>query len=56
MEADDVKQLAALPSKDQLRGQLVGLLHAPQRGFVTVLSGNIRGVLNVLGARAESIN
>lgn len=56
MEADDVKQLAALPSKDQLRGQLVGLFQAPHRGFVTVLSGNMRGVLNVLSARAESIN
>lgn len=56
MEADDVKQLASLPSKDQLRGQLVGLFSAPQRGFVTVLSGNIRGVLNILNARSESIS
>ncbi len=56
MEAGDVKQLAALPSKDQLRGQLVGLFSAPQRGLVTVLSGNIRGVLNVLNARSENIS
>jgi large subunit ribosomal protein L10 len=56
MEADDVKQLAALPSKDQLRGQLVSVLSAPQRGFVSVLSGNIRGVLNVLNARSESLS
>lgn len=55
LEAEDVKQLAALPSKDQLRAQLVGLFSAPQRGLVTVLSGNIRGVLNVLNARAENI-
>lgn len=56
MEANDVKQLAALPSKDQLRGQLVGLFQAPHRGLVTVLSGNIRSVLNLLQARSESIS
>lgn len=55
MEADEVKQLASLPSKQQLRSQLVGTLIAPQQGFVSVLSGNIRGVLNVLSARAENI-
>ena len=53
--ADDVKQLASLPSKDQLRGLLVGMFAAPLSGFVNVLSGNIRGVLNVLSARAETI-
>lgn len=56
MEAEDVKQLAALPSKDQLRGQLVSVLSGPQRGFVSVLNGNIRSVLNVLNARSESLS
>ena len=55
MSTDDVKVLAALPSKDQLRAQLVGTLGAPLSGFVNVLSGNIRGVMNVLNARAESL-
>lgn len=53
--AEDVKALAALPSKDQLRAQLVGTIAAPLSGFINVLSGNVRGVLNVLGARAEAI-
>lgn len=53
--AEDVKALASLPSKDQLRGQLVGTLAAPLSGFVNVLAGNVRGVLNVLNARAESL-
>lgn len=52
---DDVKALASLPSKDQLRAQLVGTLAAPLSGFVGVLTGNVRGVLNVLNARAESL-
>lgn len=53
--ADDVKSLASLPSKDQLRAQLVGTIGAPLSGFANVLSGNIRGVLNVLNARVESL-
>ncbi len=55
LSADDVKALASLPSKDQLRGQLVGTLAAPLSGFVNVLAGNVRGILNVLNARAESL-
>ena len=53
--AEDVKALAGLPSKEQLRGQLIGTIGAPLSGFVNVLSGNIRGVMNVLNARAETI-
>lgn len=56
MEAEDVVRLASLPSKDQLRAQLVSVLSGPQRNFVGVLSGNIRGVLNILNARSESIS
>ncbi len=53
--ADDVKALASLPSKQQLRGMLVGAIGAPLSGFVNVLSGNVRGILNVLNARAEAL-
>ncbi len=53
--SEDVKVLADLPSKDQLRAQLVGTLSAPLTGFVGVLSSNIRGVMNVLNARAELV-
>jgi large subunit ribosomal protein L10 len=53
--ADDVKALAALPSKEQLRGMLVGTLAAPLSGFVNVMAGNVRGVLNVLNARAQTL-
>jgi large subunit ribosomal protein L10 len=54
LSAEDVKALASLPTKEQLRAQLVGTISAPVSGFVNVLAGNIRGVLNVLNARAES--
>lgn len=55
LSAQDVKALASLPGKDQLRAQLVGTIAAPLSGFVNVMSGNVRGVLNVLNARAEQI-
>lgn len=53
ISAETVKELASLPGKEQLRGMLVGTLAAPLSGFVSVLSGNIRGLLNVLSAHAE---
>lgn len=56
LSADEVKELASLPSKDQLRAQLVGTIAGPLSGFVNILSGNVRGVLNVLNARAEKIS
>jgi large subunit ribosomal protein L10 len=56
LEAADVKVLAALPGKEQLRGQLVGTIAAPLSGFMNVMAGNVRGVLNVLSARAEQIS
>lgn len=50
MTAAEVSQLAALPTKQQLLGQLVGTLNAPVSGFVNVLAGNLRGLVTVLGA------
>ncbi|MBP6880147.1 50S ribosomal protein L10 [Candidatus Saccharibacteria bacterium] len=51
-----IKQLSELPSKDVLRGQLVGTIAAPLSGFVSVLAGNIRGLNNVLNARKDAIS
>lgn len=53
--SDDVTVLANLPSKQQLRSQLAGTLMAPMSGFASVLSGNVRSVLNILQARADAI-
>jgi large subunit ribosomal protein L10 len=48
-----ISALADLPSKDQLRGQLVGTINAPISGFVNVLAGNLRGLIYVLNAIAQ---
>lgn len=50
IDAAGAKRLAALPSKHQLLGQLVGTLNAPVSGFVNVLAGNIRGLVTVMAA------
>lgn len=50
LSAQDVQSLAKLPSKQELYAQIVGSLNAPISGFVNVLAGNIRGLVNVLKA------
>jgi len=56
LDTPAVTRLANLPSQDQLRGQLVGTIGAPLTGLLGVLNGNLRGLVNVLKARAEAIN
>ena len=53
--AAGVQTLTELPSKEQLRGQVVGAIQAPISGLVNVLAGTLRGVLNVLNARAQQL-
>jgi large subunit ribosomal protein L10 len=45
-----VKDLAELPSKDQLRAKLVGALNSPVSGFVSVLNDNARSLVQVLSS------
>lgn len=55
MTKEQVTALAQLPSKEQLQAQLVGTIAAPLSGFVNVLAGNMRGLVNVLNARASEL-
>ena len=50
IDGSKVAELAKLPTKIQLLGQLVGTLNAPISGFVNVLAGNMRGLVTVLSA------
>jgi large subunit ribosomal protein L10 len=49
-----VKNLANLPSKQELLGRLVGSINAPVSGFVNVLAGNLRGLVGVLNNIAKA--
>ncbi len=54
LDVKAVKALAQLPSQDELRAKLVGTLQAPITGFVRALSGNLSGLVRVLGAVRDS--
>ena len=55
LDSATVNALASLPTKDQLRGQLVSVLAAPLSGFLSVANGAQRGFAQVLAQRAESL-
>jgi len=48
--ADQVRQIAALPPRAVLLGQMVGSMASPMRGFVSVCQGNIRKLVYALEA------
>ena len=53
LSKEEVESLAKLPSKHELYAKLVGSLNAPVSGFVNVLSGNLRNLVNVFKAISE---
>ena len=50
LSASDVQAIAALPSKEVLLSQLVGVIQAPAREFVTVLNAKATEIMNLLNA------
>ena len=53
LDPDGVKALASLPSLDELRGTLVGLISAPATRVARVLGAPAGQVARVIGAYAE---
>ena len=50
IEKTAVISLAQLPTKPEMLGKLVGTIQAPVAGFVNVLAGNLRNLVQVLSA------
>ncbi|MDD3153952.1 MAG: 50S ribosomal protein L10 [Victivallaceae bacterium] len=50
LSASDVKAIADLPAKPVLQAQLLGVLQAVPRNFVSVLNAKAASILNVLNA------
>ena len=55
LATEEVKALASLPSKQQLRAQLLSTFKAPTSSFVSVLAGNVRSMLYIFNARVDKI-
>jgi large subunit ribosomal protein L10 len=51
---DDIKQLATLPSLDELRGQIVGMLNTPATRIAVVLQAPAGSVARVISAHSQS--
>ncbi len=56
IDANRVKALAILPTKDELLAKLVGTINAPVSGLVNVLAGNLRGLVYALNAIKNTKN
>jgi large subunit ribosomal protein L10 len=55
LDTATVKALAELPTKDQLRGQLVSVIAAPLTQLLSIANAAQRGFAQVLSQRAESL-
>jgi large subunit ribosomal protein L10 len=53
MSVQEIEQLASLPSLDQLRGKIIGLLNAPAQNIVGVNIAVASKLTRVFQARAE---
>ena len=53
--ADQVTRLAELPPREVLLAQVLSGMQAPITGVVMALGGIVRGLMNVLNARAEQL-
>ncbi len=53
--AEQIRSLADLPSREVLMAQLLGGIQAPISGLVGTLAAMVRGVMNVLNARAQQL-
>ena len=52
LDVEGVKNLASLPSLDELRGKLVGLINAPATKVAGVLQAPSGKLARVIGAKA----
>lgn len=53
LSAAEIEALAKLPSLDQLRSQILGLINAPAQNIAGVVASGVRQVVNVLDAYSK---
>lgn len=47
---ESIEELASLPSKEVMIARVLATMNAPVSGFVNVLAGNVRSIVNVINA------
>lgn len=50
----ELKSLAQMPSREEMYAKIVGSLASPLRGMVSVLQGNLRGLVSVISQYADN--
>lgn len=53
LSTEDVVALADLPSLDQLRAQIIGLINAPAQNITSAVANSVRQLINVVNAYAN---
>jgi large subunit ribosomal protein L10 len=53
LTSEQVEALAQLPSLDQLRAQIIGLISAPAQNITSAVANGVRQLINVLDAYAK---
>ena len=56
LAAEKLKEIAELPSREELLAKLLGMMQSPISRLVTVAKGNQRNLVGVLRARAGDLN
>ena len=53
ISADEIKNLAELPSLDELRATILGMVQGPSRNLASVIASGVRQVVNVVDAYSK---
>lgn len=53
LSVEQIQALADLPSLDDLRAQIIGLINAPAQNVAGAIAGGVRQLINVLNAYAQ---
>jgi large subunit ribosomal protein L10 len=53
LTVEQVEALAKLPSRDELRAQLIGLISSPARNLASTVASGVRQVVNVVDAYSK---
>jgi large subunit ribosomal protein L10 len=54
LSVDDIEKLAALPSMDELKAKILGLLTSPMRNIASIFNESASGIVRVINAKNKN--